>query len=84
MSKMSRTNQRSTQKNRTELEQQQPYQQQQSKLPSATANYSDEDYEEGFDAAEETGVDEMERIRKAMAKENQKTKAHAFNNLNPS
>lgn len=37
----------------------------------------DEDYEEGFDDADDGGVDEMERLRHAMAKE--KHKAHKFN-----
>ena len=36
--------------------------------------YSDDDYEEGFDDAEDNGVDEMERIRKALAKEKERAK----------
>ena len=39
--------------------------------------YSDEDYEEGFDDAEDDGVDEMEKIRKALAREKERaTKFH--------
>ena len=43
-----------------------------------TNDYSDEDYEEGFDDANDDGLDEMEKIRNAMAKEKEKAKNHAL------
>ena len=39
-------------------------------------DYSDDDYEEGFEAADAGGEDEMEKLRKAMEKEKLKAQKH--------
>jgi len=42
-----------------------------------TNDYSDEEYEEGFDDTKDDGLDEMEKLRNAMAKEKAKARNHA-------
>ena len=43
----------------------------------STENYDDDDYEEGFEEGNQNDDDEMERLKKAMAKE--KFKAQKYN-----